>query len=76
MKTIQIRCSKTLKTRKGRQVKCSAFIANINDYEVAIKCRNCGTWYLVSRDSTGKYNITGKLPEKYSENLKKEPNDG
>ena len=73
MKPIQVRCSKTLTTRKGRQVKCSAFIANISDLEVAIKCRNCGTWYKVSRETTGKYKIVGILNEQYSDNLNKEP---
>jgi len=72
MKPIQVRCSKTLTTRKGRQVKCSAFIANISDFEVAIKCRNCGTWYQVSREVNGKYHIVGCEAEKYSDNLNKE----
>ena len=72
MKPIQVRCSKTLITRKGRQVTCRRFIANINDYEVAIKCSNCGTWYKVSREITGKYKIVGVLNEKYSDDLKQE----
>ena len=71
MKLKQIRCSKTLE-KKGRQVRCHAFIANISDHEVAIKCRNCGTWYKVSREVTGECKIIGILKEKYSEEQNKE----
>jgi len=73
MKPIQVRCSKSLKTKKGRQVRCDRFIAKINNFEIAIKCRNCGTWYHVSREATGEYHIVGSEAEKHSENLNKEP---
>ena len=75
MKPIQVRCSKSRKTKKGEQVRCSRFIAIISDYEVAIKCPRCKTWYKISREVTGKYKIVGVLNEKYSDSLNMETNN-
>lgn len=63
MKNIEVRCSNIVK-KNERERRCSAFIAELGQYEIRVVCRKCGTTYSISRDPSGKYKVRGIKKEK------------
>jgi len=59
MKNKIIRCSNTVKIRDGGDRRCSAFIAEVDDFKITTSCRKCGTEYVISRDALGSLRIHG-----------------
>lgn len=45
----EIRCSQYRRKKSGKEVRCGRFLAEISDYQIVLRCSNCGHRYIITR---------------------------
>lgn len=58
-KSRELRCPSIVRTKSGKEVRCGAFLLEIDRHFLKIKCKKCGYLWLVSKDSSGLVDLHG-----------------
>ena len=58
LNSLKIRCSNIV-NRNEKTKRCEAFLLEMNDYEVRVRCPKCGTLFVATRRNDGKIDVKG-----------------
>lgn len=61
----EIRCSNIVKKRNEETRRCDAFLAELNVYEIRLRCPRCGTLYVATKRMNNTFDVKGFVKGKH-----------